>query len=176
MNHQNKRTPDQYLTAFRADPSNAPLALYAGAALQDADRHEEALAVWTFGDDANPALRKVRLHPQANAEIREFSTRADTAIRNHFNDLHRKTINDYAKSLDHDDLDRVRKGVWVHYHDGPVNYLTEKQQPPIFYMPDLPAAPIASNKLLPWVKDIEASYTDILEEYNSTFADADIEP
>ncbi|MEL6213852.1 MAG: hypothetical protein AAFQ96_09730, partial [Pseudomonadota bacterium] len=66
MTSNGKRSAQSYLADFKADPTNAPLALYAGAALHEAGRIDEALAVWTLGDDANPALRSVRHHPQAN--------------------------------------------------------------------------------------------------------------
>ena len=165
MTQKNERTPDEYLAAFRADPTNAPLALYAGAALDKAGRHDEALAVWTFGDDANPALRTLHTHPQADDELRSRSQRADEAIRQHFNDLHQKAINQYTDTVKNVDLNRVRRGVWTHYHDSPVNYLTDKQRPVIFYMPDLPAAPVIDNSLLPWANSIEEAYKDILQEY-----------
>ena len=172
-----KKSADTYLAAFRADPQNAPLALYAGAALDREGRRDEALAVWTFGDDANPALRSIRHHPEASAQMRAHSSRADTAIRDHFNGLHLKTINDFAATLEHDDLDRIRNGVWTHYHKSAVDFRTPMQAPLIFYVPDLPAAPICSNEVLPWVDDIAAAYTQILSEYNAAgVTNAQMEP
>jgi len=59
-----KKSADQYLAEFLSDPQNAPLALYAGAALDSEGRHDEALAVWTFGDDANPAFAPFAITPR----------------------------------------------------------------------------------------------------------------
>lgn len=172
-----KRSADDYLAEFRADPMNAPLALYAGAALADEGRDQEALAVWTLGDDANAALRTVQYHPEANAEMRALSARADAAICEHFNSLHRSIIDELADSLGDENLDRVRNSIWVHYHRQKVEYRTPRQAPMIFYMPDLPAAPVVARETLPWVNEIEESYTDIMREYEKVIADtAHIEP
>ncbi|MHA7871821.1 MAG: aspartyl/asparaginyl beta-hydroxylase domain-containing protein [Hyphococcus sp.] len=160
-------SPDEFLDAFREDPGNAPLALYAGAALHAAGREEEAVIVWTFGDDANSMLRQIHRHPEAKEDLRGHSKLADAQIRRHFTSLHRKTVDDFAATLDHDDLDRVRAGVWPHYATEPFKYRTPRQAPENFYMPDLPARPVTPNDMLAWVKPIEDAYTDILKEYKA---------
>lgn len=165
-----QHSPDEFLDAFRADPTNAPLALYAGAALDAAGRLEEALAVWTFGDDANPVLRTIHKHPEANSDLRAHSKRADDAIRNHFTTLHRTTVEEFARTLDRDDLDRIRSGVWVQYAIAPVNFREPKQRPMIFYVPGLPARPVTPNDMLPWAADIEAAWEDIRAEYEAAAA------
>ena len=177
MTTPSKRSADDYLAEFKSDPLNAPLALYAGAALADEGRDQEALAVWTLGDDANSALRTIQHHPQANAEMRAHSARADTAICNHFNGLHRRIIDDLSATSDNDDLNRVRDSIWVHYAREKVAYQTPKQAPMIFYMPDLPAAPIFPREDLSWAGPIEDAYTDILWEYEEMIQGAaQIEP
>ena len=99
MPNINDHSPDEFLAAFLEDSGNAPLALYAGAALDAAGRTEEALCVWTIGDDTNPVLRTIHQHSQAGADLRKHSLRADTAIREHFNNLHRTTVDDFGKTL-----------------------------------------------------------------------------
>ena len=101
-------TPDEFLQAFLEDSGNAPLALYAGAALDAAGRTEEAVIVWTFGDDTNPILRSIHRHPEAKEDLKAHSLRADQAIREHFTGLHHNTVNEFAKTLDNDDLDQMR--------------------------------------------------------------------
>ena len=177
MSDQPERTPDEYLAAFRADPLNAPLALYAGASLDAAGRHEEALVVWTLGDDANAALRTIRLYKEADPAMRAHSTRADEAIRAHFNKMHRDAIEAVAQETGDNNLDRIRNGIWTHYHDGPTPYRTPHQCPVIFYVPDLPAAPVVSNDALAWADTLEAAFPDILAEYEAAIADgAGMEP
>jgi len=165
-----QHSPDEFLDAFRADPGNGPLALYAGAALDAVGRREEALAVWTLGDDANPTLRTIHRHPEANDDLRAHSQRADLAIREHFTSLHRATIDALAKTLKNDDLDRIRAGIWAHYATAPFVYREEKQRPEVFYIPDLPARTVTPNDMLPWTNDIEAAYGDIRAEYEAALA------
>lgn len=166
----NQHSPDEFLQAFREDPTNAPLALFAGASLDTAGRKEEALIVWTFGDDADPILRTIHKHPDAKEDLRSHSLRADQAIREHFTTLHRDTVEAFAKTLEKDDLDRVRAGVWAHYALEPVQYRETKQRPEVFYMPDLPARPVTPNDMLPWSGALEAAYKDILAEYHAAVA------
>ena len=173
MPNINDHTPDEFLAAFLEDSGNAPLALYAGAALDAAGRKDEALCVWTFGDDTNPVLRTIHRHPEANDDLRAHSLRADTAIREHFTGLHRATVDEFAKTIKNDDLDRVRGGIWPHYALSPFNYRETQQRPETFYIPDLPPLSVAPKELLPWVENIEAAYSDILSEYEAALtADA----
>jgi len=160
-------TPDEFLQAFLEDSGNAPLALYAGAALDAAGRTEEALIVWTFGDDTNPMLRSIHRHPEAKEDLKAHSLRADQAIREHFTKMHRDTVEEFAKTLKDDDLDRVRAGIWTHYALSPVHYREAKQRPETFYIPDLPARSVTPNDMLPWTEAIEAAKDDILTEYQA---------
>ncbi|MEL7486942.1 MAG: aspartyl/asparaginyl beta-hydroxylase domain-containing protein [Pseudomonadota bacterium] len=165
MNKSDQYTVDEFLAAFRDQPLNAPLALYAGAALADAGRLDEALAVWTLGDDANPALRTVHEHPDANAELRAHSKRADQAICDHFNTLFQRTLDACAADVRETALARVRRGVWIHYASGDIAYETPGQRPLIFYVPGLEATPIWSTDRLPWADEVKAAYPDIRAEY-----------
>ncbi len=159
-----KFSPDQYLTAFREDPTDAPLALYAGASLDAAGRHEEALCVWTLGDDANSALRMVHRMKEANEELRAHSLRADRAIAEHFTGLHRQTVQNVADEMGAD-LSRVQEGIWPHYATEAFKYQQAMQRPETFYMPGLPARPVTDNRLLPWAATVEAAASDIRDEY-----------
>lgn len=160
-------TPDEFLQAFLEDSGNAPLALYAGAALDAAGRTEEAVIVWTFGHDTNPLVRTIHRHPEAKDDLKTHSLRADQAIREHFTNMHRDTVDAFAKTLEKDDLDRVRAGIWPHYAVTPFQYKVSSQRPENFYIPDLPARSVTPNEMLPWVEAIEAAKDDILKEYQT---------
>ena len=160
-------TPDEFLQAFLEDSGNAPLALYAGAALDAAGRTEEAVIVWTFGHDTNPLVRTIHSHPEAKDDLKAHSLRADQAIREHFTNMHRDTINAFAKTLEKDDLDRVRAGIWPFYTTTPFQYKVANQRPENFYIPDLPARSVTPNDMLPWVEAIEAATDDIRKEYEA---------
>lgn len=172
MTSNGKRSAQTYLADFKADPTNAPLALYAGAALHEAGRIDEALAVWTLGDDANPALRSVRHHPQANQEMRALSTLADDEICRHFNTLYQTTL-DRAETAAAGDgaMARLRDGVWLYYHQGPPVYRHRLQRPEIYYVPDLPATPIHPADSVQGARAIMAAFDAIAGEYRAALAD-----
>ncbi|MEM9261962.1 MAG: aspartyl/asparaginyl beta-hydroxylase domain-containing protein [Pseudomonadota bacterium] len=166
-------SPDEFLQNFREQPLSPPVALYAGAALHRAGRVEEAVAVWTIGADGEPLLRKLFMHQDVGEELRRYSKLADDAIRAHFNDLHRRTV-ETVEAQTGTTLPRVHAGIWPHFAAEPFEYQTSGQRPLNFYMPDLPAVPITESKDLNWAAPIEAVTEDILAEYR-TAVDADAE-
>lgn len=161
-----KKDADTLLTEFRARPSDARLALYLGAALEDEGRLEHAVAAWTLGDDVEPQLRRVKDNPNAPEEMRRLSARADKAIRKHFTRLHDQAIQTLEEQSGAD-LTRVRNAVWPLTHDGEVTFREPMQRPVIFYMPDLPASPVTSNDLLSWTASLENAWRDVREEYET---------
>ena len=155
---------DKLLEDFRKRPRDARLALYAGAALEDVGRIEHAVAVWSLGDDADRQLRRVKDNPNAPEDMRRLSARADKAMRKHFTRLHTEAISSLEKTAG-GKLDRVKNAIWSLTHDGEVAFREPMQKPVIFYMPDLPAAPVTSNEQLPWAAALEAAWTEIRREY-----------
>ena len=59
----------------------------------------------------------------------------------------------------------MRRAIWTQTHDGPVKFLTPKQEPSIFYMPDLEAIPITSRERLPWASQVESKTAVVRDEY-----------
>jgi Aspartyl/Asparaginyl beta-hydroxylase len=51
---------DAYLTAWRLNPRDARLALFAGAALEAAGRREDAAVMSSLGDDLDLAVRRAK--------------------------------------------------------------------------------------------------------------------
>lgn len=160
------------LADFRARPRDARLALHAGAALEEEDCPEEAVAIWSLGDDVEPQMRRVKDNPSAPEILRRLSARADAAIRRHFTRLHENAISALENETGAD-LERVRCAIWPMTHDGAFAFREKLQRPVIFYMPDLPAAPVTPNDLLPWAETLEAAWKDIRKEYEAAL-EADI--
>lgn len=163
MNHP---SADDLLHAFLAQPENGPLGLAAADALLSEGFTEEAVAVLALADDVDPRVRRVKDAPNAPAEARAASARADRAFREHFSALHLQAIDDLASTTDAD-LGRVRNSVWTLTHNAPIRFRTELQKPMIFYMPDLPASTAVSNDRLPWVPSLESAWEEIRSEYES---------
>ena len=166
-------SPDELLAAFRANPRDARLALFLGVQLEDAGREEEAIAVWSLGDDADPALRMVKDNPQVHPRMREHSERADAAIRRFFTGLHQRALAEFAAEGG-EDIGRVRAGIWSLTHDAPFEFGTAMQEPMIFYMPGLPAAPATDRERLPWAAALEEHWHEIRSEYERAARDLSV--
>ena len=163
---------DAYLDAFRLNPKDGRLALFAGAALEAAGRRDAAVTLFSLGDDIDPAVRRAKDRADLDPEIRRRSAVADRVIREHFTRLHASAIDtlEYGATANSGvaaraDLARVRSAIWVQTHDQPFVYRTPNQQPSLFYMPDLPAQPITPRERFPWAAAIEALTADVRGEY-----------
>jgi Flp pilus assembly protein TadD len=166
---------DALLAAFRLNPRNSRFALFAGAALEAAGRREEAAVVFSLGDDVDPAMRTSSNNLALDPEIRKRSAIADRVMREHFSRLHDRAIDECERravtaSGVKPDLARVRNAIWPQTHDRPFTYRTPKQQPSVFYMPDLEARAITPRERLPWAAMIEAATGDIRSEYLAAVA------
>jgi len=161
-----------YLEAFRMNPRDARVALYAGNALEAVGRREEAVVVFTFGDDVNREVRTAKDDPSADPEIRSRAATADRAFREYFTAFHLRAVDEAealavqrAGSGGAPDLSRVLRAIWTQTHDGPVGFRTPMQEPSIFYMPDLDPVPSVPREQLPWADLVEAATADIRAEY-----------
>ena len=160
-----------YLDAFRLNPKDGRLALFAGAALEAAGRREEAAILFSLGDDVDPAVRRAKDRADFDLEIRRRSAVADNVIREHFTQLHAAAMDTLERSAAasggaaQPDLSRVRGAIWIQTHDQPFEYRTPNQQPSLFYMPDLPAQSITPRARFPWAAAIEALTAEVRGEY-----------
>jgi aspartate beta-hydroxylase len=155
---------EAYLAAYRLNPQDARLALFAGAALEAAGRREDAATLFSLGDDVDLAIRRAKDNPRLDPEIRRRSAVADRVMREHFTRLHSVAVDESERRAGRD-LTRVRHAIWTQTHDGPVKFLTPKQEPSIFYMPDLEAIPITSRERLPWASQVESKTAVVRDEY-----------
>lgn len=159
-----------YLAAFRLNPRDGRLAMFAGAALEAVGRREEAATLFSLGDDVDPAVRRAKDRAELDPEIRRRSAVADRTMREHFTRLHENAVAAFEREAARDggappDVSRVRAAQWIQTHDRPVEYRVREQQPSLFYMPDLPAMPVTPRELLPWAAAIEAKTAEVREEY-----------
>jgi hypothetical protein len=160
-----------YLAAWRLNPKDARLALFAGAALEAAGRREDAATLFSIGDDLDPAVRGAKDRPDLDPEIRRRSATADRVMREHFTRLHERAVDEFARRGAGTGLARVRAANWVQTHDVPVAFRTPNQRPSLFYMPDLPAREFTPRDELPWAADIESHTAAIRDEYLAAVAD-----
>lgn len=152
-----------YLDACRLDPRDARLAMFAGAALEAAGRREDAVTMFSIGDDLDPAVRLARNRPDLDPEIRRRSAIADRAMREHFTALHEAAVAESERRSG--PLPRLRSAIWTQTHDRPFEYRTPGQEPSIFYMPDLEARAITPRERLAWAAQVEAHTAVVRAEY-----------
>lgn len=165
------RAVSAYLAAWRLNPKDARLALFAGAALEAAGRREDAATLFSIGDDLDPAVRGAKDRPDLDPEIRRRSATADRVMREHFTRLHERAVDEFARRGAGTGLARVRGAIWVQTHDVPVVFRTPCQRPSLFYMPELPAREFTPRDELPWAAAIEAHTAAIRNEYLAAVAD-----
>ncbi len=164
-----------YLAAFRLNPKDGRLALFAGAALEAAGRHEDAAILFSLGDDVDPAVRRAKDRVDLDPEIRRRSAIADRVMREHFTRLHEAAVVAFEREFAAGgaappEVTRVRRAIWIQTHDGPIAYRVREQQPSLFYMPDLPAMPVTPRERLPWASAIEAKTDEMRAEYLAAVA------
>lgn len=148
------------LPLYRQNMRNSMLALFTGAALFKSGRKEEAVAVWSLGDEAGPVVRGARRDQKAPPGVRALSAEADQALRDYLTALHVKAAEEC-----NGDVVRVKNAVWTQTHNKPFQFLIEAQAPTIFYMPDLPAAPVTPKDAFDWAAGLEAAGPAIAAEY-----------
>lgn len=161
---------DAFLAAYRLNPREWRFALFAGAALEAVGRHEEAAVMFSFGDEIDTALRGAKDSAALDPEIRGRSAIADRVMREHFTQLHARAVDECEKRAAAAtgvklDLSRVRNAIWTQTHDRRIHFRTLKQEPSIFYVPDLEARPITPTECLPWATKVEAAAAEIRSEY-----------
>ncbi|MGA9343127.1 MAG: aspartyl/asparaginyl beta-hydroxylase domain-containing protein [Rhodanobacteraceae bacterium] len=161
-----RATAASHLSAFLAKPGNARLALLAGEALLDTGEIDLAVATWTLGDDANAMVRRIKDNPNAPAEGRRRSRMADARLCEFLTRLHRHAV-DAFEARTGATVERVRRAVWPLTHTSEVEFRTPMQRPVIFYMPELPAAPVEPNDAFAWVPTLETACAEIRREYDS---------
>ena len=154
---------DAYLNAYRLNPKDSRLALFAGVALEAAGRRIDAATLLSMGDDVDPAMRYAKDRSDLDPEIRRRSAIADRVMREHFTRLHAAAVDELERGGR--DLSRVRRAMWTQTHDGPVQFRTPNQQPGIFYMPDLEARTVTLRERLAWATQVEAKTAQVREEY-----------
>jgi Aspartyl/Asparaginyl beta-hydroxylase/Tetratricopeptide repeat len=164
-----------YLAAYRLNPKDARLALFAGAALEASGRREAAATLFSLGDDIDPAVRRAKDRADLDPEVRRRSAVADRVMREHFTRLHENAVAAFERQAAAaggapPDVSRVRGAQWIQTHDGPIAYRVPEQQPSLLYMPDLPAMPVTPRERLPWAAAIEAKTGEVREEYLAAVA------
>ncbi|RZV37809.1 MAG: aspartyl/asparaginyl beta-hydroxylase domain-containing protein, partial [Acidimicrobiales bacterium] len=147
-----------FLKAWSLNKGNARFALYAGYALWQAGRNEEALQVWSIGSDMDPLVRIAHLRPDADQTTRIKSETADNELRRFFTQMYQNGLARYENP------ERLLSAMWPQTHIGNVEYKRENQKPYMFYAPDLPETPVFETSEIPWAQTLKNATPKIIQE------------
>jgi hypothetical protein len=137
--------------------------LLLGTALVRMGQDDQALMVWSLGEDRDPELiRSAATKTGSSLQDQQLSLEADTALRRHFTDLHEASISGLPG-----ELSAIRSAIWPQTHLGDVKYRHPDQHPYIFYLPDVAPIEVFARRDLPWLSKIEAVWPDILAEFSA---------
>jgi len=156
-----------FLEALHEGSRNARHFLAAGFLLDRRGRKDDALAVWSLGNDMDPMLTRAFNHPQADEQTKAMSRQADQKLRSHFSSLHRESV---KACDDADERGRILNAIWTMTHDAPFEYISEMHQPQMFFIPELEAQPVYTRDELAWMSLLEKATDAILSEYLSATA------
>jgi aspartyl/asparaginyl beta-hydroxylase (cupin superfamily) len=135
-----------------------------------------AVAVWTLGDDANPALRRMQHNPQILEHNRRLSALADTTLCEFLAALHQRAVDGFEAARGAA-VPRVRNAIWTLTHPTAVQLREPLQNPLIFYMPDLAAIEVAPSTSFAWTVALQGAVPAIRHEYECVArTGADAEP
>jgi hypothetical protein len=134
--------------------------LYGGYLLQKKGLLEKALAIYSLGNDQDERLSRLHHNENLAYETRLRSHTANIALRQHFTDLHTQSIGSNEGNS------KIKNAVWPQTHTKPVEYLTEKQRPHLFYIPELSAKPVHDNNNFLWSKFVEGHFSEMTSEFS----------
>jgi len=163
----------ELLATMQKQPNNGELALYLGARLEEAGNFEQAIAVWSLGDDVSGLIRHARNDPKALKPMRVDSGRADQGLRGFLTQLHERSIDDFERETG-DKVPRIRQSIWSLTHREEFEFGCPLQRPVIFYIPDLSSQSVWKAKVLVNLKPLVDGLAHIATEYTAAADNLDL--
>lgn len=148
-----------YLQCISSNKKNMKAYLYGGYFFQQCGEMERALALYSLGENIDARLTVLHQNQNVSYETRLRSHSADIALRNHFTKLHSTSVKHF------DNCERIANAIWPQTHNDAMNYLTARQQPHLFYIPELTAKPIHNSHNINWCKLLENSFDELTDEF-----------
>ena len=147
-----------YLRCVALSPGNPLAYLYAGYCLQQQGDHRAALDLYSLGAELDENILYLWQSSQQSPESRQRSASASHALRAHLSALHQKAVGNSAKYR------RVSAAIWTRTHEVTFDCQVLRQQPQIFYLPELPAAPFVDMQSWPWADGLQRQADNIRAE------------
>ncbi|MFT6751504.1 MAG: tetratricopeptide (TPR) repeat protein [Candidatus Azotimanducaceae bacterium] len=147
-----------YLRCLALSPENPLAYLYAGYCLQQQGDHEAAINLYSLASELDEGILYLWQSEQHPPETRQRSAAANQALRTHLSALHRRAVGDRR------DCSRVASAIWTRTHDSRYEFQALRQQPQLFYLPELPATPFIDPQALSWTDQLQSYAGEIQEE------------
>jgi len=153
-----------YLACINKDKNFMKAYLYGGYLFQQLGKMEQALALYSFGNDLDARLSLLHKSENLSYETRLRSYTANMALREHFTKLHSLSVKNGEGSA------KIANAIWPQTHKNVVNYLTTHQQPHLFYIPSLTAKPIHDSNSFDWCPLLEEGFNNLSDELSGLLA------
>ena len=150
--------------AIGVDRSNPVPYLFLGYVLNSMGQQDRAVQVWSLAADLDPRVINAWRNQSVSPEIGERSQIADRRLREHFTRLHKESVIAYAEHNPRANLERVEAAIWCQTHAGEFEYRHPRQQPHLFFVPDITPIAVYTNEHMPWKASLEASIDVIKTE------------
>jgi len=160
-----KSAATEYRRALLLDTLNPTPYLFLGFVLNRLGETQAAASVYSLAADLNPNIINAWRNPNVSKDIQDRSHDANEVLRSHFTKMHRDAVAEYQQLHPGADLQRIHDAIWCATHDQEFKFKNEQQQPHLFYVPDLEAAPVFDSSLYPWCQQLEEAHEAITEEY-----------
>ena len=167
-----KNLPEQaeklYRDALVADPANLMAAIYLAMLLARHGKQDKAAQIVSLAFQQDPTFIEYGYAPEVFPAAAQRVRDADALLRAHLNLQHKEA----AKGSE-----RIASAIWPQIPLERFEYSTPGQQPWLFYLPDLPAAPVHDAAAVPGLADFAASAEAIRAEVTASVdLEADGEP
>jgi len=157
----NERAKSEYKRCLALMPNNMMVYLYAGYFLQQRGQLNQALALYSLGQDLDSNLVLLYRYENVDYQTQLRSHAADVALREHFAKLHQSSLQSSAS----DSI--IHNAVWPQSHNKAFQYRHIQQKPHLFYLPDLRAEAVFDNNALAWCAVVENNYPKIRGEFEN---------
>jgi len=158
--------------AIACDKSNPTPYLFLGFVLQKLERTDAAVQVWSLAADLDSRIVNTWRNPDVPADIQQRSRAADLGIRSYLTAMHSACIAEFRRQHPRADVERIAAAVWCQTHDVAFEYQHARQNPQLFFVPDLAPIPVYGPGHLPWQQKLEDAFQDIREEFLANWEQA----
>lgn len=150
--------------ALKLNENNFFTYVYLGSVLEKLDQAEQAGWAYSFAVDVNPALKVLPNRGRHPKLALDRIARSNAFLKEVGQKLHQGAVAKAKAKFPTGDFSRIGRAVWRKLHDDKVGLMSLRQQPMVFYIPNLDRAPWFERAEFPWAGDFERELVPIRNE------------